>query len=330
MASPEELFAEFMPSISEIYSEYIEGVANRSLQKYKLVIHERGSKEGEPLFTHVMSGIGVLTRLAAPEIMDLSDTELRILLSAFTVHDINKIKLFDDDKLPFNKLASLENVAAALEDIEIGAFFPEWKDYLGDITMLVRAHSSQNNTVGEILIRTHDRTRLDREAVNRLVPLIRAADIADLSQSLEERIHKAKVLKRLHEVSTHQYAFATHRIAEQRGLLTNILHRAVQDHLSERGAIPLLFYPDGVAYLVLRSGVSIDFESIAEGFANSVAQKLSSGFRQFIHAEPSGILIEPQCLEQDMVEVWRAVFEMIVARPYAKKVDDLSAKIRGR
>lgn len=272
---------------TEVYSRYIDTIANHSLQQYKKeeLVHTRGAKAGEPLFTHIMSGIGVLARLA--EVLELSEEETSVLFSAFTVHDLNKLEEFQDSRLPFNKLTTLENVQTALEKVNIGAFFPEWKDYLDDIDLLVRAHSGHQHTSGERAIKSHNPYKLGKERLEQLIQLIRAADVADLSRTLEERAKKADILHYLNSLSPAYYEFATHRVAEQRGLLTNLLHNAACDYISELGGKPLLFYPDGIAYLVPRTLTfgSEQLNTLACRFADVVEAKVSGGFEEFISAQ---------------------------------------------
>ena len=71
-----------------IFNDYIEHIANGSLQAYKAIL-QHGGKHGESLYTHVLNGILVLETLRQP--LQLNDIEARVLYTAFTVHDINKV-----------------------------------------------------------------------------------------------------------------------------------------------------------------------------------------------------------------------------------------------
>ena len=318
----DEFEAMLTGSGTEVYKRYIDTIADRNLCEFKNFIHDRGPKAGEPLYTHIMSGIGVLARLA--DTLDLSEEETSVLFAAFTVHDLNKLEEFRESHLSFNKLTTLKNVRTALEHVDIGAFFPDWQDYLQEIDTLVRAHSSHKNTAGELTIKNRPPNKLSQEAVERLVRLIRAADIADLSRTLEERAKKADILYNINAVSPIYYQFATHHIAEQRGLLTNLLHNVACDYITKLGGKPLLFYPDGIAYLVpsaLTFG-SEQLKTLATQFADKVAARMSGGFEEFISARPAGIKIEVQCLDQSPVNLWRAVLEMIQGKQYGKRIDE--------
>ena len=117
-----------------------------------------------------------------------------MLFSAFSVHDLNKLDQFQNEKRSFNYLANAKNVNAALTSLEMERFFPEWQDYLKDIEVLVRAHSRYHNTYDETLDLNYDPYRLEKNRLLKyLVPIIRAMDVIDLSKTLEERAKKDRI-----------------------------------------------------------------------------------------------------------------------------------------
>lgn len=211
-----------------VFKTYVDTLVNGKLAAYK---HspQYGAKQGESLFTYLINGVFVLERLRP--LVGLSDEETRVLFSAYTVHDLNKLPLAEGQEVSFNALTSMENVSIALAEVGMEEFFPDYADYLPDIWHLVRAHSGQYNTAGESLVRSFHPYRLSRQRIEQFVPLFRAVDIIDLSHTLEERRHKATFLKRLNEVADIQYELVTHKVTEARGILTNLLH----PHLQEEG-----------------------------------------------------------------------------------------------
>ncbi|RMF34530.1 MAG: type I-D CRISPR-associated protein Cas10d/Csc3, partial [Chloroflexi bacterium] len=238
-----------------VLGDYLDHVANAGLTAYKAVL-QWGDKRGESLYTHVLNGIFVLETLRPP--LGLRDEEARVLYTAFTIHDLNKAL---ESEQPFGKLAVEENVAAEIERLGLDRFFPTWQNYLSDITSLIRAHSGHYHSGGERWnLRRASTYRLGLDRVNALVHLMRAADVVDLSHTLEERARKADFLSYVNAYLADsgrpvQYEFVTHRLTEQRGLLTNVIHNGIVAELQERyGLIPLLFYPEGVAYLRVAEG----------------------------------------------------------------------------
>ena len=84
-----------------------------------------------------------------------------------------------------------------------------------------------------------------------LVPIIRAMDVIDLSKTLEEHPKKQDFLKEINSLHNIKCKFVYHKVSEQRGIFTNLIHNEIARYLeTEKDLLPLLYYPDGVAYLV--------------------------------------------------------------------------------
>lgn len=284
-----------------ILQDYLDQIANRGLTPYKAIL-QWGSKGGQNLYTHVLNGVFVLETLREP--LGLSDVEARVLYTAFTLHDINKAL---DRQASFSRLATQKNIAAELEKLELSAFFPEWETFLEDITSLVRGHPGHHHSGGERWIVKRDPNYgLGLERVNALLHLMRAADVIDLSHTLEEATLKADFLGYLNAYLVDngrpvQYEFFTHRLTEQRGILTNLLHNEIAAELCEQyGLIPLLYYPDGIAYLAEKNCAPAigdgDLKRVAQRVARTISTMTASKFRQFITPSPSGIKVDAKCL----------------------------------
>ena len=319
----------------DLFRIYVEEIANKRLRAYKEII-QYGAKAGESLYLHILNGICVLERLGP--ILDLSDLEAQLLFSAFSVHDLNKLREFQDAKRGFNYLANAKNVGDVLSNLKMERFFPEWKDYLKDIEVLIRAHSRHYHTYDETLDQDynpylHDKNRL----VNYLVPIIRAMDVIDLSKTLEERAKKVDFLKELNRILNVQYQFAYHKVSEQRGILTNLIHNETVKYLeTEKDLLPLLYYPDGVAYLVDRNqDVQItadELTTLGDSVVSNIELKTRGEFRKFIQGSPAGIKVDEKCLALGLSfeEIWNEVRNIISERKYASKVDDMNDRCRRR
>ena len=98
---------------------------------YKQIIHERGDKQGQSYYGHVIDLASIASKLCP--VIDVNATEIRCVLLALTIHDINKIP--PHNKRPNGKEAKYADAAAPehiwdeLERLEVDAFFPEWRDY---------------------------------------------------------------------------------------------------------------------------------------------------------------------------------------------------------
>ena len=321
----------------DVFQNYIDKIANRKLRAYQEII-QYGAKAGESLYLHILNGICVLERLRP--ILDIDDIEVQVLFSAFSVHDLNKLNQFQDQKRSFNYLANAENISSVLTELEIEHFFPEWQDYFKDIEVLVRAHSRFHNTYGETLDQNYNPYSLDKDRLlNYLIPIIRAIDVIDLSKTLEERAKKRDFLLEINSICDIQYKFVYHKVSEQRGILTNLIHNEIVKYLeSEKDLLPLLYYPDGVAYLVDRErDIHITTNEIAQignAVVHTIESKTRGEFIKFIQGSPAGIKVDEKCitLGVSFAEIWNEVRNIISERKYIAnaKVDAMNTKCRER
>lgn len=321
-----------------MFQNYMDKIANRKLRAYQEII-QYGAKAGESLYLHILNGICVLERLRP--ILNLDDIEVQVLLTAFSVHDLNKLEEFKETRRSFNYLANAENISTVLIELEVEHFFPGWQDYLKDIEVLVRAHSRFNNTYAETLDQRYDPYSLDKNRLlNYLVPIIRAIDVIDLSKTLEEQAKKRDFLIEINSIFDNvQYKFVYHKVSEQRGILTNLIHNEIARHLeAEKDLLPLLYYPDGVAYLVDRDRdthiTTDEITEIGNAVVHNVASKTRKEFIKFIQGSPAGIKVDEKCIALGVpfAKIWNEVRNIISERKYVAnaKVDTMNAKCRER
>ena len=324
----------FGSDADNIFRTYVEEIVNGKLREYQEII-QWGAKAGQSLYLHILNGICILERLRP--ILNLEEIEVQVLFSAFSVHDINKLSQFQDEKRSFNYLANVKNISTALSNLEIERFFPEWQDYIKDIELLVRAHSRYHNTYDETLDLNYDPYSIEKERLLKyLVPIIRGMDVIDLSKTLEERAKKQDFLKEINSLFDDvKYKFVYHKVSEQRGLLTNLIHNEIAKYLeTEKGLLPLLYYPDGVAYLVNRNlDVHIAQDEVRM-LGNLVIDRIKEitcdEFRKFIVSGPQGIKVDEKCmaLGVSFSEIWNEVKNKINRKKY--NVDDMNARALDR
>src|SRR6266699_4183679 len=89
----------------DLLAEYYREVASGPMTSYRRII-QGGNKQGQNYYAHVLDGIAVLHKLRAARIVEMSDIEERLLLAAYTVHDMNKIPPYGgrDVKLSFTNI----------------------------------------------------------------------------------------------------------------------------------------------------------------------------------------------------------------------------------
>lgn len=323
----------FGSDTDDLFRTYIEEIVNGKLREYQAII-QRGAKAGQSLYLHILNGICVLERLRP--ILNLEDIEVQVLFSAYSVHDLNKLSQFQDERRSFNYLANAKNVSTALTNLKMERFFPEWQDYLKDIEVLVRAHSRYHNTYDETLDLNYDPYSLERKKLlEYLIPIIRAMDVIDLSKTLEECAKKQDFLKEINSLHDVKYKFVYHKVSEQRGILTNLIHNEIARYLeTEKNLLPLLYYPNGVAYLVDENrDVRITQDEVIT-ISNLVIGRIKeitcNEFRKFITSGNQGIKIDKKCmaLGVSFSEIWNEVKNKINRKKY--NVDDMNAKCLDR
>ena len=117
------------------------------MRRYKQLV-QYGGKQGQTYYGHVMDLASVADRLRPA--LGLDEREMRCVLLALTIHDMNKIPPYnkrpDGREEKYADAATPENIRAELERLEVDAFFPQWRDYLSDIVLL--AHFHQESATG--------------------------------------------------------------------------------------------------------------------------------------------------------------------------------------
>ena len=132
---------------------------------------------------------------------------------------------------------------------------------------------------------------------------MRAVDVLDLSHDLGERKHKETFLRQVNTAASgRRLRFEHHRLAQNRGILTNLIHRAVADYLQGRlGAAPLLCYPEGTLYLVEERGTVdwtvADDSALVRGVEDSLRGVQGRAVAQFVKKAQNGYKVDSAALE---------------------------------
>jgi CRISPR-associated protein Csc3 len=299
---------------SVVLGQYLHRVANGKMRRYKQLI-QYGGKQGQTYYGHVMDLASVADRLRAA--LGLDEREMRCVLLALTIHDMNKIPPYnkrpDGREAKYADAATPENIRAELERLEVDAFFPHWQDYLSDIVLL--AHFHQESATGTTTIIDQRRINECKLPAGRLKGppkfLVKAADTADNSHSGDHcdphEMHiRDKLLQHINTaMPERQYRFFGHRLGELRGLFTNVMHNELVKYFLERygteGCIDLLYYPEGVNYLLDREITLQWNDETLRQMATCVKRRLADiqleELTQFIKARPVGIVVDDAAID---------------------------------
>ncbi len=325
--------------ISHVFKDYLKYIVNRELQLYKQYIHTEGDKQGQSLYSHVMDLVSFTDRLYP--VIGLSDEEMRCTLLALTVHDINKIPLYGKAANGWNvkyaDAATPANIQRELERLEVGDFFSRWREYLRDIVFLAHAHQAASTSTAILIDQRYiDQTMLKSRLKGALKYLMQAADVSDNSHSGDHRdpheVHlRDKLLIHINAIMSragheNEYRFIGHRLAELRGIITNVIHNELvsyfQEKYGEDACIDLQYYPEGVNYL-LDKRITFEWnERMLREIAERVRHKLASiqlkKLAQFIKPKPAAIVVDDAAMSigASLGEIFEVITLTVMGKQY--------------
>jgi len=326
------------PDSSNVLREYIEFVANKKLLLYKHIIHT-GGKTGESLWSHLMNLVTIIEKLRP--LFNLEPDEMCCLLLALTIHDLNKDdvygKLPNGRRVKYADAVTAEHIDEALEALEVTPFFPEWRRFHFDILYLAQAHQEQTSTETQHNQWKLDQCQLDMDRLEGpLTFLMKAADVSDNSHSGDHmKWHEKHIRDKLrNHINTalndarhsRRYRFIGHRLAEQRGLFTNVIHNQIVsyflDTYGSEACIDLLYHPEGVDYL-LDKRVLLDWNpktlrTVAEKIGQKFADLQFDQRAQFVKATPSGIVVDDAAIQSgaSVEELFSVIAETVKRKQY--------------
>jgi len=210
----------------------------------------------QSLTAHILNGLFAGLRIAEwlPSEKALSDAEQRLWVLGYVVHDYTKVYGI---KVAPGQLDTIRQVVRHLgEELGFDAYLPEWLDYLDDIVFL--AQNTQKVEGANLNLRDYRlKTPIRRLDVLRLLSsyadvlvhikspsevMLPASDGRNRAENLRETLADLFGADRAPRL-------AYHKLAEVRGLLSNLISNAILTELKQQGCEPYLFFPNGVVYL---------------------------------------------------------------------------------
>jgi CRISPR-associated protein Csc3 len=230
------------------------------------------------------------------EFKKFRDLKQRILVSSFILHDFEKFDYnlftlipdkYKDKNLDIRKLSIEEHreiISIIIAELSLDKFLTagleqdeQWQDYLYDLLFIayntqVRYDTNLNLSEHGLNPKLKDRT------------LICLADLCCLADSLASIVKHPQDAENnrlkglIHNLSNGQLKFTYHRLAENRGILTNVVNNAlIQAHTDlntedNNYYQPLLYLPTGVIYLAAKDAPSISIADIPNRVISSIKQ----------------------------------------------------------
>lgn len=227
----------------------------------------------QSLATHILNGIfaGALMAEHLPDEKRLSEEELRIWLLGFVVHDYTKVYGID---IKAGQIPIIRNVITALgQKLHFADFLDTWLDYLDDITFIAQntqkvkgANLNQADYPNHKLPwRRIEILRLLSSYADLLVHITSPADVMQRDARGRDTARNIQFTLATLCGTDRAPRLAYHKLAEVRGLLSNVINNAVMAELQAQGYIPYLFFPDGIVYITDgKQPASLDLERLID------------------------------------------------------------------
>lgn len=272
---------------------------NMPPEKRQKAIATLADMDTQSLAVHTLNA--VMAAWTVVRLARLNDLEQRLILAALTLHDLNKM-----GENAAERLARLEGTSAA----DYRALFEKWADRLGlwdfigpeywqDIAFLA-ANAEDVRGENRLLLNYSD-LQTDPSLLENLAPFVRLGDlvasIAKHSEDLEAESKLHDVRATLGLLLRHRYQLRHHRLTENRGLLTQVIHNAVMRRAEAAGWLPWLLFADGVTYLVPKDAPEPDLDGLAGDVRASLTERLGDNLGKLVGRGGKGIDYQPEFAE---------------------------------
>jgi len=247
----------------------------------------RDNAADQSLNTHLLNGLFPanlieqrLEKLDTTIKRVVKDKERRLVIAGFILHDFEKFPDAPEDcrKLPLDEHRKIidEKIQQLGLDKFINPNSPEfYQEYIDDLLCMaynaqIRWDTNWNFSEFGLNPVLKDRT------IRSLCDLTRLADLLSSIIKHPQDAENRALNEILHSLSDGKLKFTYHHIAENRGVLTNVVNNAViEAHTNlnteeNRYYQPLLYLPTGVIYLALRDAPSISPETLPNLVVNKI------------------------------------------------------------
>ncbi len=301
-----------------------EAVHRHRLQGDRLIedkIQRWTKSSDQSLLVHVLNAI--LTAWNLLRFLDsekqLSDVEKRLLCLGLTLHDYNKYCQGEEESPKAHEVQEILQMCQNLgEKLNFSEFWPEWQEYLSDISFL--AQNTQYK-VGTNPIPSNWQCKMSdsRRLKHPLRHLLAFGDIAvhmsDPSEITGKRGDRLREHLRSLQINRQ---LVYHRLRDCTGLLSNGIHNAVLHFTKELDWQPILFFAQGVVYLAPPDSGTPDRPTLQNALWQNISQLLGDkmlggdiGFKR----DGKGIKVAPQTLELfSPADLIRSLPDVIVAK----------------
>lgn len=293
-----------------------------------------GYDRDQSLLSHILNGLLPVARIVrhlqankAPQFRGFTEQAYRLFCIGYTLHDIDKVPAvqarMEGEKLTLaaNKQRFLELLDEQMLELGLATFFNPadpgaYRTYLADIAFII----ANTQEVWGTYRQTFDLDVQEKLAsLWRLCDLTRLADhLAYITPSPRETASSQKHHEILDNLSDHTVQFVHHAVAENRGILTNIINSAaIAQIAADKRCVPLLFAPNGVVYLAPAEDYA---PPTVEAIAEATIEKLRAVCRKQVESSLVGFGKDRQKRNLKEAEFYALLFNQIERLKIGAKV----------
>lgn len=263
-----------------VLMDYVDKVVPQMLVEYTLQSAKGGTKfpklSDQSMLAHILNGVFPTLTIVRTAGQPLSELEERLYLIAYSFHDIDKLVGIRD--LSVSDAEKSQQFYAYLDEwiskLHFDEFCPDYEEYRSDIAYLIL--NTQKRYGVDLNLQNFD-LRLPGRRRQYLREMCTASDlIAYLLKNPSGFRKQPNVCESLTQLSFGKLEFAYHKLAENRGMITNVINNALLRTLRDRlGWKPFLFFPTGVTYLRERSSKDTILPTLNEIAENTEKQLMA-------------------------------------------------------
>lgn len=247
----------------------------------------RDNAADQSLNTHLLNGLFPanlieqrLEKLDTTIKRVVKDKERRLVIAGFILHDFEKFPDAPEEcrKLPLDEHRKI--IDEKVKQLGIDKFinpdnFQEYQEYIDDLLCMAYNAQSRWDTNWNFSEFGLNPVLKDR-TIRALCNLTRLADLLSSIIKHPQDAENRALNEIIHSLSDGKLKFTYHHIAENRGVLTNVVNNAViEAHTNlntaeNRYYEPLLYLPTGVIYLALRDAPPISPETLPNLVVNKI------------------------------------------------------------
>ncbi len=227
----------------------------------------------------------------------LSDFEQRLYLAGITLHDLNKM-LGANLRLQGEQKVAYEAAFKAWAN-RLGVWRLVDKRHWADVAFLAQnaeAVRGENRTLSN-----YDALQTPPEELEPITDFVRLADLlAGIAKHPDDVLTMRQgdtVKEIIRRVLRGNYNLRYHKTADNRGLITQLIHNAVLEQAKQNGWIPFLYFPNGVTYLAPKDTAELDLQAIPKQVRESLVESVADKLGQLVTRAPTGMRYKPEFIE---------------------------------